>query len=88
MTKDIQKTALRLPRELHAAVKEAAEHNNRTMNAEIVSRLSESFLDESVIKANTSVYKEDGTLDYGQIAKVAEELKNISGDLAKILSQK
>ena len=37
------KTALRLPRDLHAQVQEAAKANSRSMNAEIVARLQASF---------------------------------------------
>lgn len=33
------KTALRLPRDLHKEIKEAAEYNGRSMNAEIIARL-------------------------------------------------
>lgn len=45
MTKDIQKTALRLPRELHTAILDAASESGRTMNGEIVYRLQQSFED-------------------------------------------
>lgn len=47
MSKDIQKTALRLPRDLHTAIHEAADASGRTMNAEIVYRLQRTF-DEAV----------------------------------------
>ncbi|MCP5197668.1 MAG: Arc family DNA-binding protein [Gammaproteobacteria bacterium] len=40
---DVQKTALRLPRPLHSQILRAAEENGRTMNAEIVARLTASF---------------------------------------------
>jgi len=40
---DIQKTALRVPRELHTKIHEAADSNGRSMNAEIVHRLESSF---------------------------------------------
>lgn len=43
MTKDIQKTALRLPRELHTAILDAASKSGRTMNGEIVYRLQQSL---------------------------------------------
>jgi phosphoglycerate-specific signal transduction histidine kinase len=43
MEDDIQKTALRLPRDLHRKVHEAAASSGRSMNAEIVARLQESF---------------------------------------------
>ncbi|WP_421233862.1 Arc family DNA-binding protein [Aeromonas jandaei] len=46
MSKDIQKTALRLPRDLHNSIHEAAAASGRTMNAEIVYRLQKTFDDE------------------------------------------
>ena len=41
---DFIRTALRLPRDLHARVQADAEKNSRSMNAEIISRLEGSFL--------------------------------------------
>lgn len=43
MSDEIQKTALRLPKSLHEAVHKAAKESGRTMNAEIVYRLQQSF---------------------------------------------
>lgn len=40
---DIQKTALRLPKDLHQMVIAAAEQTGHSMNAEIISRLRNSF---------------------------------------------
>ena len=40
---DYIKTALRLPREVHAQIQQAAAASGRSMNAEIVSRLEASF---------------------------------------------
>lgn len=40
---DYLKTALRLPRDLHAKIQEAASAAERSMNAEIVARLHQSF---------------------------------------------
>ncbi|WP_261522966.1 Arc family DNA-binding protein [Burkholderia multivorans] len=37
---DYLKTALRLPRDLHARIQEAAQQHSRSMNAEIVHRLA------------------------------------------------
>jgi hypothetical protein len=37
---DYIKTALRLPPELHAEIKSAAEYHGRSMNAEIIARLA------------------------------------------------
>ncbi|WP_024873165.1 Arc family DNA-binding protein [Tolumonas lignilytica] len=43
MNDEIQKTALRLPKSLHEAIHAAAKESGRTMNAEIVYRLQQSF---------------------------------------------
>lgn len=43
MSDEIQKTALRLPRGLHESIHKAAKESGRTMNAEIVYRLQQSF---------------------------------------------
>jgi hypothetical protein len=40
---DIQKTALRLPKDLHKMVSDAARQVGHSMNAEIISRLRGSF---------------------------------------------
>lgn len=44
---NIQKTALRLPKELHARIREAAEENGRSFNSEIIERLKRSFQETS-----------------------------------------
>lgn len=40
---DIQKTALRLPKDLHQLVIETAQNSGHSMNAEIIARLRASF---------------------------------------------
>ncbi|UCV02319.1 Arc family DNA-binding protein [Dechloromonas denitrificans] len=45
---DFIKTALRLPRDLHAAVQNSAAKLNRSMNAEIIARLESSFQAEKL----------------------------------------
>lgn len=42
------KTALRLPEELHVELKKAAELNDRSINAEILARLTQSTLQSSI----------------------------------------
>jgi hypothetical protein len=44
--KDYVQSAVRLPRSLRQELKDAAERNGRTMNAEILARLQASPLDE------------------------------------------
>lgn len=41
--KDYVKTALRLPRDLHAAIHAAADQEDRTYNGEILARLRSTF---------------------------------------------
>jgi len=49
MSDEIQKTALRLPKALHEAIHKAAKESGRTMNAEIVYRLEQSFPAGSIV---------------------------------------
>lgn len=42
---DFQKTALRLPKDLHERLHESAKESGRSYNAEIVARLANSFID-------------------------------------------
>lgn len=44
---DFQKTALRLPKELHAQLHAAAQESGRSYNAEIIARLQSSFDDQA-----------------------------------------
>ena len=52
---DIQKTALRLPKDLHQMVIAAAEQAGHSMNAEIIARLRTSFMEAD----SETVTKED-----------------------------
>jgi hypothetical protein len=45
---DFIKTALRLPRALHASIREAAQLGGKSMNAEIIGRLQDSLRAEEV----------------------------------------
>ncbi|WP_104492730.1 Arc family DNA-binding protein [Paracoccus denitrificans] len=57
---------LRMPPDLKARVKAAAEANNRSMNAEIVSRLEETFLAESFATTGKSA---DNLADIDDLAE-------------------
>lgn len=59
MSKDIQRTALRLPRDLHNAIHEAADASGRTMNAEIVYRLQRTF-DEDAASTDGAQHQAPG----------------------------
>lgn len=48
---DIQKTALRLPKDLHQQVSESARLAGHSMNAEIIARLRSTF-DTSMVKGS------------------------------------
>ncbi|MBV6447070.1 Arc family DNA-binding protein [Nitrosomonas sp.] len=47
---DFIKTALRLPRDLHEQIQKASESSGRSMNAEIISRLENSFEPHKISK--------------------------------------
>lgn len=69
---DILKTALRLPRNLHKQIHAAADKSGRSMNAEIVHRLEDSFTQPKI---------EDGP-----VANVSPEQLSIAIALAKQIS--
>lgn len=64
------KTALRVPPDLHKQLHEAAAANNRTFNAEIVSRLQNSFPQPS----ENPVIKVPDTLILEHLARLKELL--------------
>jgi hypothetical protein len=54
---DFIKTALRLPRNLHAAIQSAAERSGRSMNAEIIAILESSFRTDTALEELTRSVK-------------------------------
>lgn len=70
---DYQKTALRVPRELHAKIIDAAKKNNRTMNAEIVERLGASFDKDVEIDSFSGLSEESA----GLLNRFIESLKKV-----------
>lgn len=79
MSDEIQKTALRLPKGLHEAIHAAAKESGRTMNAEIVYRLQQSF--EGVI---ASLQLE---VEPSEREKNYDKFKEIIVDQAKIIQR-
>lgn len=75
--KDFLKTALRLPRDLHARIQEAAEASGRSMNAEILARLATSFeqADLSALKLVGRIGDKPSVID--DVARALEELQTI-----------
>lgn len=53
MTKDTYRSQFRLPYDLYEALKDAAEENRRSLNAELVERLEKSFATSDVKKPAT-----------------------------------
>lgn len=79
---DFQKTALRLPKDLHARLHESAAAVGRSYNAEIVARLAQSFEPsgdvthlQEVAESRKEVAKRLGQLNYA-LALALEELAN------------
>lgn len=71
---DIQKTALRLPRDLHDMVVESSRQFGRSMNAEIVARLRASF-DSCSINLNFEVNEKINSLDKNPPFTEAQEAR-------------
>lgn len=69
---------LRMPPELRDQIEEAAKSNNRSMNAEIVSRLEQSFspsqVDVAVNKAANQVATHMSEIFTASLARMAKEL--------------
>ena len=84
MTKDIQKTALRLPRELHTAILDAASKSGRTMNAEIVYRLQQS-LDEGRAETISNIGHMEFRIVDRSIGKGPQKIFNALDEMEKIL---
>ena len=85
MTKDIQKTALRLPRELHTAILDAASKSGRTMNAEIVYRLQQS-LDEGRAETISNIGHMEFRIVDPSIGKGPQKIYSALEEMEKILT--
>ena len=85
MTKDIQKTALRLPRELHTAILDAASKSGRTMNAEIVYRLQQS-LDEGRAETISNIGRMEFRIVDPSIGKGPQKIYSALEEMEKILT--
>ena len=85
MTKDIQKTALRLPRELHTAILDAASKSGRTMNAEIVYRLQQS-LDEGRAETISNIGHMEFRIVDRSIGKGPQKIYSALEEMEKILT--
>lgn len=75
---DYIRTALRVPPDLHAQIHEAAKQNNRTFNAEIVSRLQGSFEPRPVdfAKQKTIAFSEDSGMKEQTMLETLKEIQN------------
>lgn len=67
---DFIKTALRLPKAVHASIQSAATQSGRSMNAEIIARLERSFADEPLRAGALDL---NGLLSAGLILSTGEE---------------
>jgi regulator of replication initiation timing len=76
---DYLKTALRLPRDLHAKIQEAATASGRSMNAEIVARLEKSFEEVASVVEGTSIAAP-------QVAKMLAENTKLRLEMARLRS--
>ena len=68
---------LRMPPELHAKIKQAAERNHRSMNAEMVARLDESFQRRGLSVGSLNVADRVKTEEAISVLKEAQELLEV-----------
>lgn len=55
---DMYRSQFRMPHALYEALKSASEHNHRSVNAELISRLESTFNKEDVIRQKLNLPKE------------------------------
>lgn len=67
---DIYRSQFRLPYSLYERLKESAETNNRSVNAELIARLEHSFYTEDLISKKYEEMQE-------QIDEIREKMKNV-----------
>jgi hypothetical protein len=72
MARDDLHFRLRIPEELKGAVEKAASDNRRSMTAEIVARLEQSFVDKIFRLESESVYNEGSRAERRQIRELQE----------------
>ncbi|AZS49345.1 Arc family DNA-binding protein [Entomomonas moraniae] len=77
---DIYRSQFRLPYSLYEKLKESADANNRSVNAELIIRLENSFLFGGMEASNN---KEEATLTAKEIFRISEDTKKILGLLKK-----
>lgn len=65
---------LRMPPELHAKIKRAAEKNHRSMNAEMVARLDESFAGREALLGSLGVSGEVEARDAIEVLAKAQKI--------------
>ena len=69
---------LRLPPELHAKIKQAAERNHRSMNAEMVARLGDSFKQRGLSISSLDMADRIKTRDAIEVLAEAQRLLEIA----------
>jgi len=73
--RDLAPTGIRIPSKLKSTLKEKAKENNRSMNAEIVARLEESFCTEERDKELLSSFSVDS------VEELSTAMKLLSADI-------
>ena len=76
MAEKIQKTALRIPEGLHKRIINAADKSGRSMNAEIVHRLENSFTRSNIERAYLQEHSEE--IVKGAVAALREKLGGVN----------
>ncbi|MDR8026973.1 Arc family DNA-binding protein [Burkholderia cenocepacia] len=79
---DYLKTALRLPRDLHAKIQEAAQQSGRSMNAEIIERLLQSL---NAPASGTGTVDASAPQLLHQMLEVTEETERLRKEVGEVL---
>ena len=84
---DFQKTALRLPKDLHARLHAAAAEVGRSYNAEIIARLEATFADDMDAKTQAVMLGEIYSLLDAQRKQLLEQQKKTLTEIAGMVQQ-
>jgi len=81
--RDISPTAIRMPSSIKEKIRESAKDHNRSMSAEIVSRLEDSFKYTQMVKLNDMRMSLEGKSDTYTKEEVIEAVANALSVVSK-----
>ncbi|WP_421862501.1 Arc family DNA-binding protein [Marinobacter adhaerens] len=83
---DFYRTQIRIPADLHRALKEATEESGRSLNAEIVARLNDSFrAEETLERFNVMSVTLDEKLE--KVRKEIDQMEKSKSEASEFIEQ-